>query len=378
MTIQIIDKWSGGEITHDKEPYGSTATMQWHIFGAKTEALAISALLSGVGTDVIDEYGNPFLGIFNQSHPDPEDPSTAFLSSYFGVPFKSCSVTSIDAPDGWLATVSYSQEEPSGGDNPCGPTTTPSSRMTFTTMGGNSKMYNSIKTIRGYDTNGTAHEDPISGMLDFNGAINVNGTGPELEVRGVDLVVPKYGFTIQQYYYTSDIDLSFRRTVRAMTGSVNSSSFDSWSAGEVLYLGATGSRMSEQQMTNVFGWFRTNLASGWTGSKPFWATSGNQKDVHESEFPWNITHHFAVSPNNDGSSEDFLNFKGKCTAVEKKGWEYAWVRYMQVRMNIDGSVSNPNDEKPKGMIRYPAQVYVEQIYPIKDFDSLDIDLNYDT
>jgi hypothetical protein len=50
---------------------------------------------------------------------------------------------------------------------------------------------------------------------------------------------------------------------------------------------------------------------------------------------------------------------GDITGIDKKGWEYLWVRYQDAE---DADV----------LVKQPAAVYVEQVYPYGDFSLLGI------
>ena len=105
-----------------------------------------------------------------------------------------------------------------------------------------------------------------------------------------------------------------------LTGKVNSSSFKGFDAGEVLFLGASGTRRG-------------------TGSKDL----------------WEITFKFAVSPNTK-------NLKvGDISVGSKKGWEYMWVKYQS---DIDNSREN--------IIAKPVGVYIEQVYEYANLRGLGI------
>jgi len=68
---------------------------------------------------------------------------------------------------------------------------------------------------------------------------------------------------------------------------------------------------------------------------------------------WEITHRFSASPNKTGLTI------GDITGIEKKGWEYLWVRY-----------ADAEDTAAKTLVKKPAAVYVEKVYEEGDFSVL--------
>ena len=70
---------------------------------------------------------------------------------------------------------------------------------------------------------------------------------------------------------------------------------------------------------------------------------------------WEITYRFAASPNVTGLTI------GDITGINKKGWEYLWVRY------ADGV-----DAAAKALVKKPVAVYIEKVYAEGDFNLLAI------
>ena len=89
-------------------------------------------------------------------------------------------------------------------------------------------------------------------------------------------------------------------------------------AGEVLFLGASGTKRSRK------------------------ATA-----------PWEITYRFAVSPNKAGFRV------GDIQVNRKRGWDYLWVRY-----------ADKVAEGGRNVVKKPVAAYVEQVYPEGDFGNL--------
>ncbi len=99
---------------------------------------------------------------------------------------------------------------------------------------------------------------------------------------------------------------------------VNSGPFRGFAAGEVLFLGASG----------------TKRGGG----------------------DWEITFRFAASRNRTNLTI------GDITGISKKGWEYLWVRY-----------ADAEDANAKALIKKPVAVYVEKVYEEGDFGALGIE-----
>ncbi len=81
----------------------------------------------------------------------------------------------------------------------------------------------------------------------------------------------------------------------------------------------------------------------------FQGASGSQRGQED----WEITFSFAASPNATGLT------MGDITDIDKKGWEYLWVRYQDA-------------EDEDVLVKQPAAAYVEQVYPYGDFSLLGI------
>jgi hypothetical protein len=148
---------------------------------------------------------------------------------------------------------------------------------------------------------------------DCKGAIGVTPDG----VEGVDITVPVYQFSETHYLPDSLVTPTYKATLFALTGRVNDGTFKGFAAGECLFLGATGSKRG----------------------------SGD----------WEITYRFAASPNATNLT------LGDIAGINKKGFEYLWVRYEDVE-----------DTAAKALVKRPTAVYVEKVYLDGDLDLLGI------
>ena len=205
--------------------------------------------------------------------------------------------------DTWKVKAIYKDED---SDDPVDPDEDEeTTSFAFDTGGGTMHRNQSIKTV-----SKVPNDAP-----DFNGAIEVDNEG---NVNGVDVTMPVLNFTETHTMNGSRVTTSYKKTVAALTGTVNSSGFRGFSAGEVLFLGASGTKRSK---------------------KP--------------NAPWEITFRFAVSPNQSSLQA------GKLKVSNKKGWDYLWVRY-----------ADKVAENRKNVIKEPVAAYVEQVYPTGDFGNL--------
>ncbi len=186
------------------------------------------------------------------------------------------------------------------------------STFNFDTGGGTQHITQSIQTINSYAESGTPP--------DFKGAIGVtsSGGGGVDNVEGVDITIPVYNFS--QTHYIDDNDVN-KSAYFSLTGKVNNSAWNGFNAGEVLFLGASGSK----------------------------------RDISGSNDDWEITFRFAASPNRSNI------IIGNITGISKKGWEYMWVRY-----------TDTDDAVAKAIVKIPVAVYIEKVYEEGDFSALGI------
>ena len=205
--------------------------------------------------------------------------------------------------DTWKVKAIWKDEDSDDPDDPDEDEETTS--FAFDTGGGTMHRNQSLKTV-----SKVPNDAP-----DFNGAIEVDNEG---NVNGVDVTMPVLNFTETHTMNGSRVTTSYKKSVAALTGTVNRSGFRGFSAGEVLFLGASGTKRSK---------------------KP--------------NAPWEITFRFAVSPNQSSLQV------GKLKVSNKKGWDYLWVRY-----------ADKVAENRKNVIKEPVAAYVEQVYPTGDFGNL--------
>ena len=205
--------------------------------------------------------------------------------------------------DTWKVKAIYKDED---SDDPADPDEDEeTTSFAFDTGGGTMHRNQSLKTV-----SKVPNDAP-----DFNGAIEVDNEG---NVNGVDVTMPVLNFTETHVMKGSRVSTSYKKSVAALTGTVNRSGFRGFSAGEVLFLGASGTKRGKK-----------------------------------NDSPWEITFRFAVSPNQSSLQV------GKLKVSNKRGWDYLWVRY-----------ADKVAENKKNVIKEPVAAYVEQVYPEGDFGNL--------
>lgn len=199
--------------------------------------------------------------------------------------------------DTWFGVVRYSTVRP-----------TNESVFSFDTTGGTAHITQSLATIATYP-------NPSQWLIapNFKGAIGVTPDG----VEGIDIAVPVYKFAETHYLPTSIVTPQYKALLSWLTGRVNTIAFKGFQGGEVQFLGAQGS---------IRG-------------------AGD----------WEIAYSFAASPNVTGLTV------GPITGINKKGWEYLWVRYVDAE-----------DDTAKALVKVPAAAYVEQVLPTADLNQLGI------
>ena len=186
------------------------------------------------------------------------------------------------------------------------PPETGDSTFSFDTGGGTQHLTQSIQTVGRYSNSGTPP--------DFKGAIGVTHDS----VEGVDITVPVFNFSETHYLPASQVTNSYKGKLFRLTGTVNNAAFRGLAIGECLFLGA----------------------------------SGSQRGTGED---WEITFRFAGSQNKTGLTV------GDITGIDKKGWEYLWVRYDDI-----------DDDESKTIVKQPMAAYVEKVYEDGDFNLLGI------
>jgi len=217
--------------------------------------------------------------------------------------------------DAWHVEVSYVKE--GAADDPNEPDPLRRSRS-FDTGGGTSHVTQAT---------GSPAETryPASGnnaAPDQKGAIGVDASS----VQGVDIVIPALTWTETYDVPSVYVSSAYIVNLSKVTGTVNNAAFRGFPAGEVLFLGASGSQ-------------------DW--------------DEKKGDGPWTLSFKFVQSPNaGPGESIPALTI-GSIGNITKKGHEYLWVRY-------EDNVAN------ESLIKEPRFVYVNKVYREENFSQLGI------
>ena len=182
-------------------------------------------------------------------------------------------------------------------------------QYTFETGGSTVHITQSLQTVGTYPP----IQIPLLPPPDFQGAIGVNGDS----IQGTDITVPVYNFTETHKIPSSLVTSGYKLALFQATGKTNNATFKGFATGEVLFLGASGSK-----------------------------TGINH---------WEIAFKFAASPN--ATNIDVGGF----TVASKGGWEYLWVRFR-----------DEEDTDAKALVKRPVSAYVERVYDSADFSTLGI------
>jgi hypothetical protein len=218
--------------------------------------------------------------------------------------------------DAWQLEVSYVKE---GAEDPEQPD--PLRRTRSFDTGGGTQHITQAQPVGSGETLDFENRYP-SGAANQSGAIGVDGDS----VNGVDIVIPALTWTetydVPHQFITAD----YIKNLSKVTGSVNSATFRTFPAGEILFLGASGSQ---------------------------------EWDSDKGDGPWNLSYKFVQSPNaGSGKTLPALTI-GSITGIEKDGHDYLWVRYE------DSVQSN-------ALIKQPKAVYVNKVYRRENFAQLGI------
>lgn len=202
--------------------------------------------------------------------------------------------------------------------------------VTYTSMGGeDDAQQQPLNRSRSFETGGaTTHitqalsETKYGDGPDMNNAIGVSGDG----VAGVDIVIPQLNWTETYDVPSRYVSNAYVAAVHSLTGTVNSSPFRGFAAGEVLFLGCSGSQ---------------------------------QWDSQKGDGPWNLSFKFSASPN-AGAGQTLPEIQiGGGIIASKKGHEYVWMRYEDV-------ISESS------LVKRPTAAYVNRVYREASFAGLGI------
>ncbi|HET6494183.1 MAG TPA: hypothetical protein VFH61_02325 [Thermoleophilia bacterium] len=223
-------------------------------------------------------------------------------TTYLGLPHGKLRIERIGQEE-WIGIVPYEKNQETA------PPAEGESRYTFDTTGGTQHITQSIETIERY----------VAGVRprpNFYGAIGVSNDGSGVTVAGVDITVPVYNWTEAHVFPYAAVTQAYVATLYALTGKTNNALWRGrFKQRDVLFKGASG------------------------------ATRADGK--------WEMSFGFAASP----TREDFDI--GGITVLQKRGWDYLWVRYQ-------------DDVSENHIIKKPIVAIVEQVYEEADFAGLNL------
>lgn len=206
----------------------------------------------------------------------------AIWGTFYGVLFRQDIRVEPNGFNCWKVTVPYGK----GSKPPTGQWT-----FSFDTTGGSFHIKASKETVNSYGTS----------PPDFKQLIGVHGD----DVDGADIVIPALKINVAYKHPQGVVTIAMAKTLARLTGKVNNASFLTFDAGEVLFLGATGS-------------------------------DGTQTEAE-------VGYQFACEENLQNQ------VVGAISSINKDGWDIAWIKWKDA---VDGGLP----------VKQPEFVYVERVY----------------
>lgn len=274
----------------------STYVKSWKIFGSSDDV----AVHADVNTTLWQSY------MFWQYPNQPQNrlQAESYTLEYLG-------------DNAWQLQVNYSKD---GGEDD--QQREPLKRSRSFDTGGATQHITQALTIDGFPEGENRFWDGATAAPNMKGAIGVDGEN----VQGVDIVVPQLTWTETYDVPHQYVTTNYVKSVSGLTGSVNKESFRGFQAGEVLFMGCSGSQ---------------------------------QWDSDKGDGPWNLSYKFVASANQgEGKTFPALTI-GEITDIEKDGHDYLWIRYEP-------------DVQNETLLKKPRFVYVNKVYPRADFEALGI------
>jgi hypothetical protein len=277
----------------------------WKIFGTTDDTL--------VHRDVNAELTTSALYWQHPNQPDKLLQAESYTLDYLG-------------DQAWQLTVSYAGAGADGDEQD------PLRRLrSFDTSGGTQHITQGLAVGSGssLDFERRYPDTGASPAPNQSGAIGVDGD----RVNGVDIVIPALQWTETYDVPAAYVTTAYIKGLAKATGTVNNAPFRTFPAGEVLFVGATGSQ---------------------------------EWDSEKGDSPWQLSFKFVQSPN-AGPNTSGLNptdtlpalTVGSITGIAKRGHEYLWVRYED---SVDTNV----------LVKRPKFVYVDAVYREENFAALGI------
>lgn len=213
--------------------------------------------------------------------------------------------------DAWHLTVNYSKEGVEDEEQ-----TGPIRRSrSFDTSGGQEHITQAI-------AGKVSEKGKTPNVTDGDKVIGFDGEN----VNGVDIIVPQLTWQENYEVPSSYVKAEYIKKVSQLTGTTNNAEFRGFKAGEVLFLGCSGSQ-------------------DW--------------DKDKGDGPWALSYKFAVSPNAGPDQTLPALTVGEITDIQKKGHEYMNTYY-------------EDDVRDNKIWKVPKIVWVHQVYRESSFADLGI------
>lgn len=195
----------------------------------------------------------------------------------------------------WTVRVDYAKRDPSLAEE-----------VSFDISTETVTITQSLQTVNKYAAPGDVAPD-------FRGAIGVEGD----TVKGASVLSPKASYTITAKLAASAVTGAYQLALYNLVGKKNAAAFRGAKAGEILFAGARGRKLSAEE--------------------------------------WEISFSFLFS-------QEAANIPvGNINVTLKAGWDYLWVYY-----------TIKKDNAAKRLIQEPTAAYVEKVYEDGDFAGLGI------
>jgi len=232
----------------------------------------------------------------------------ALASKYRGMKLNSLSIDERLDMTTWKVTAQYGYTYGSTNHGDDDTDTPPESTVSFDFATSTRHVERSYETISSKAKAGVAK--------DYGGIIGVEPDGKS--ANGVDVLAPVMTFSETHFFKDKSLTTTYKKRLAGLVGKVNDYAWRGYNAGEVLFLGVSGSR------------------------------NGTDKDDL-----WQLQFKFAVQLNESDTTIAGID------GISKTGWDYAWVKY---KHGTDGTNILPQAEA----------VYVERVYDRANFEQIGI------
>ncbi len=271
--LQIQQAWEGVNYTkNEQDSAQSSATFFYIVSGSQNENEIIEFVRTSTPPELTEEYDN--------------------------LPRQTISIAERLTEDDWKVEVAYADSGNSGdygssGDEKAEPS------YNFEISAGSKKVVYALQHVKSYPSGAAAPQAGIN-----------NG-------EGVEIVIPVGRFSETHFMSKNKVSSSYKRKITELVGKINSGSFKGYDKGQVLFMGASGSRTGKER--------------------------------------WQITFNFAVATKQTGISI------GGISGISKDPWDIIWCEYDEDK-NKDGSE----------IIKKVKAVHTERVYEYGNFGSLGI------